>query len=269
MENYICKTCGVQYAAGERPPDRCMICEDERQYIGWQGQQWTTLAEMRRAGFRDEFRELEPGLIGIATTPAFAIGQRALLVQTPHGNFLWDCLSFIDDETVSRVRELGGLQGLSVSHPHFYSAIVEWSQAFDQAPIYLPEADRQWVTRPDPVIRYWQDVREIWPGLCLVQCGGHFPGSAVLHWAAGTGGKGALLVGDTMAVAQDRRHVSFMYSYPNLIPLPAAAIRGILAALAPFPYDRIYSAWWGREILSGARAAVERSAARYIRQIEG
>ncbi|HZE21646.1 MAG TPA: hypothetical protein VE082_06305 [Desulfobaccales bacterium] len=269
MATYICKTCGVQYADSERPPARCIICEDERQYIGWQGQQWTTLEEMRQEGYHNEFRDLEPGITGIATTPSFAIGQRALLVERPQGNFLWDCISFIDDETVERIQSLGGLRGLSVSHPHFYSAIVEWSKAFGGIPVYLPEDDRQWVTRPDSAIRYWRGVRELGPGATLIQCGGHFPGSTVFHWAAGAGGKGVLLVGDTMAVAQDRRHVSFMYSYPNLIPLPAAAIRGILAALEPYAFDRIYSAFRGKEIMAGGRQAVERSAARYLRQIQG
>jgi len=34
-----------------------------------------------------------PGITGIGTTPKFAIGQRALLVQTAEGNLLWDCIS--------------------------------------------------------------------------------------------------------------------------------------------------------------------------------
>lgn len=268
MENYICITCGTQHAASKTPPSRCAICEDERQYIGQDGQQWTTLADMRAAGFRNEFRELERGLIGIHTTPNFAIGQMAILVQTLNGNVLWDCVSHIDEETIAKVRELGGIEALSVSHPHFYSSIVEWSHAFGDAPVYIPEADRQWVQRPDPVIRYWRDSVELLPGVTLIQCGGHFEGSAVLHWADGAGGRGVLLVGDTIAVAQDRQYVSFMWSYPNLIPLPPSAIRRIADAVKPYEFDRIYSAWHGKMIPNGAKAAVERSAERYIRQIK-
>jgi len=35
MPWYICSTCGVQYAETNRPPDRCTICEDDRQYVNW------------------------------------------------------------------------------------------------------------------------------------------------------------------------------------------------------------------------------------------
>ena len=86
--------------------------------------------------------------------------------------------------------------------------------------------------------------RIILPGLTLVRCGGHFTSSTVLHWADGAEGRGALLTGDTIAVALDRRYVTFMRSYPNLIPLSAAAVRRIVAAVEPFAFDRIYGGWW-------------------------
>ena len=123
--------------------------------------------------------------------------------------------------------------------------------------------------RPDPVIRYW-DGRplELLPGVTLIQCGGHFPGSALLHWADGADGKGALLVGDTITVVMDRRHVSFMTSYPNLIPMSAAQVRRIVGAIETYPFDRIYGGWWERNILSGAKEAVRRSAQRYIGHIQ-
>src|SRR2546428_187441 len=168
--SYICKTCGVQHAASERPPKRCAICEDERQYVGWAGQQWTTLARMKAVGHRNHFQEVEPGLTSIYTRPRFAIGQRALLVQTTEGNFLWDCISYLDKETVERVQALGGLQGISVSHPHFYGVLVEWSHAISgpdgrAVPIYLPKADQQWVMRPDPAIQWYEGSHEVRPGL--------------------------------------------------------------------------------------------------------
>jgi glyoxylase-like metal-dependent hydrolase (beta-lactamase superfamily II) len=269
MEHYICVTCGVQYAATERPPERCPVCEDERQYVGWQGQRWTTLAEMR-LDHHNRIQEEEPGLTGIGTEPSFAIGQRALLVQAPGGNVLWDCITLLDDATVAAVRQRGGLAAVAISHPHYYSSMVEWSRAFGGIPIYLHAADRQWVMRPDPAVVFWEgETRALGPGLTLVRCGGHFEGGTVLHWAAGAGGRGALLSGDILQVVSDRRYVSFMYSYPNLIPLPAAAIRRIVAAVEPFAYDRIYGAWFERVVASDARAAVARSAARYLKAIGG
>ncbi len=268
MEHYICKTCGVQYAASEASPARCIICEDERQYVGWAGQQWTTLAEMRDAGYRSELREVEPGLTGIGTTPWFAIGQRALLVQTEQANVLWDCISYLDDETVEQVRALGGVQAIFASHPHFYGSMVEWSHAFDSAPIYVPRADEGWVTRPDPAIQLWEDRLELFPGVTLVQCGGHFEGSAVLHWAAGAGGRGALLTGDTIQVVQDRRYVTFMWSYPNMVPLSPSAVRRVVDAVRPLPFHRIYGGWWHTIVAEGGQQAVERSTERYILRIQ-
>ena len=216
------------------------------------GQRWVTLGELR-AAHRGDVRELEQDLFGIGATPGFAIGQRALLVRTPAGNVLWDCIPLLDDEIAERVRGLGGLAAIAISHPHFYTSMVEWSHAFGRVPVYLHADDRQWVMRPDPVIEHWEgETRQILPGLTLVRCGGHFPGSSVLHWE-----RGALLTGDTIMVAADRRHVSFMYSYPNLIPLAAAEVRRLAAAVRPYAYDRIYGGWWDRVIPSEARAAVE------------
>ena len=269
MPHYICRTCGVQHAASPQPPSECAICQDERQYIGWNGQQWTTLDEMRAEGYQTDIRDLEPGLTGIGINPSFSIGQRALLAQTPAGNVMYDCISYIDDAGIAAVRELGGIAAIAMSHPHFYDSMVEWARAFDAA-IYIPEADRQWVMRPDDAIRYWDgQPLELAPGVTLIQTGGHFDGSAVLHWAAGAGGKGALFVGDSITVVPDRRYVSFMYSYPNLIPLPEATVRQVVAAVEPYQFDRIYGGWWDRNVLTGAKEAVRLSMERYIRQIRG
>ena len=270
MENFVCKTCGVEYAESEHPPSACAICEDERQYVGWDGQEWTTMAKMASAGHSNEMRSKEPGLTGVGITPGFSIGQRALLLQTESGNVLYDCISYLDAETVQAINALGGIQHICFSHPHFYDSMVTWSRAFDDAPIHVPEADRQWVMRPDPAIRYWDgSPLELVPGVTLIQCGGHFPGSAVLHWGAGTGGKGALFVGDTLTVVPDRRYVSFMTSYPNLIPMRGSQVRKILDAVQPYPFDRIYGGWWRRNILAGAKDALRRSAERYITHIGG
>jgi glyoxylase-like metal-dependent hydrolase (beta-lactamase superfamily II) len=264
---YICETCGVQYQDAPGPPPRCIICEDERQYVPPGGQRWTTLEEMCAKGSRNEFRELEPGLIAIRTQPQFAIGQRALLVSTDHGNFLWDSLSYIDDETIRELHGLGGIQAISVSHPHFYGSMVEWSHAFGGVPVYVPEDDEQWVTRPDSVIRWYKGTVHVFPGVRLIQCGGHFEGSAVLHWAHGAGGKGAILTGDTIAPARDRRWVTFMRSYPNYIPLPEHAVRRIVETVEPYEFDRLYGGWI--EVTEDAKQAVRRSAERYIRWLRG
>jgi hypothetical protein len=268
MPHFICVTCGSQFAETEAPPPACPVCDDERQYVGWGGQRWTTLDDLRR-DHHNVVKPEEPGLTGIATHPAFAIGQRALLVQAPGGNVLWDCLSLLDDPTIAVVRALGGVAAVAISHPHYYSSMVEWARAFD-ATIYLHADDRRWVMRPDPSIVFWEgETRPLGEGLTLIRCGGHFAGGTVLHWAAGAEGRGALLAGDILQVVSDRRFVSFMYSYPNLIPLPAAGVRQVVAAVEPYPFDRLYGAWWDRIVARDAKAAVARSAARYIAAIDG
>lgn len=268
MEHYNCLTCGTQYPASAQPPEHCPICEDERQYLGWQGQRWATLAALRQ-DHHLSLREEEPGLTGIGCEPGIAIGQRALLVQTPQGNLLWDCVPLLDEAGLAAVRALGGVRAIAISHPHFYTSMVEWSQAFG-APIYLHAADRQWVMRPDPAITFWEDeTLTPWEGVTIIRCGGHFAGSAALHWAAGAEGRGALLTGDTLMVASDRRYVSFMYSFPNYVPLPAASVRQVAAAVAPFAFDRIYGGWWERVVAADAKAAIERSTERYMRALEG
>jgi glyoxylase-like metal-dependent hydrolase (beta-lactamase superfamily II) len=267
---YICITCGTQYPPSADPPASCPICEDERQYIGLDGQRWTTMEALRRER-RNAVRDVDPGLVGIATEPAFAIGQQAHLVQTPAGNLLWNCVSLLDDATAAEIERRGGLAAIAISHPHFFSAMVEWSRAFD-APVFVHADDRQWVMRPDPAITFWDgDTHDPLPGsgLTLVRCGGHYPGSCVLHWPAGADGRGALLTGDTIMVVPDRRWVSFMYSFPNLIPLDPAAVQRIVAAVEPYPFDRIYGSWDGRVVATDAKAAVRRSAERYIAHLRG
>jgi hypothetical protein len=268
MEHYICQTCGTQYAASLKPPESCRVCTDDRQYVNSNGQQWTTLAEMKTSGHRIVVQPVEPGLKGLGVEPAFAIGQRSLLVQAHMGNILWDPVSYIDETAVHRIKDMGGVQAISVSHPHFYASMVEWSHAFDRAPIYLPAADYGWVMRNDPVIHFYEDSLMVMPGITLIRCGGHFDGSAVLHWANGADGRGALLAGDTLMVTQDRRHVSFMYSFPNLIPLSASAVLRIVERVNSYRFERIYSAWWDRTISVDATAAVHRSADRYLKAIQ-
>jgi glyoxylase-like metal-dependent hydrolase (beta-lactamase superfamily II) len=267
MPNYICSTCGVQYAESVLPPEHCIICEDDRQYIGWTGQRWTTLDELR-TDHRNRLDIEAPELISIGTRPKFAIGQRALHVRSTGGNVLWDCLTLTDDRSVAAVQALGGASAIAVSHPHYYASIVEWSRALGGIPVYLHTADREWVMRPDDAIVFWDGpTREIGRGLTLIHCGGHFPGATVLHWAEGAGGKGALLTGDVIQVGEDRKSVSFMYSFPNYIPLNATAVRRIVAAVEPFAFDTIYGAWFARNIASGAKDALRRSAERYISAI--
>lgn len=269
MVFYICNTCGSQFSETPEPPSACPICEDERQYVPASGQAWTTHDSMKRR-FTNTFRLHEPNLMGIGTVPSFGIGQRALLVRTPEGNILWDCTSLVDDATVDIVNALGGVKAISISHPHYYSSMVEWSHAFGKAPIYLPAADQQWIMRKDPVIQLWEgDTHQITPDVTLIRCGGHFAGGLVMHWSKGREGRGCLLTGDVIMVTSDRKSVSFMRSYPNLIPLSAPSVRRIVSLIGPFAYDAVYGPFFDRVIPQGGKEAVRRCADRYLAAIEG
>ncbi|HJR16086.1 MAG TPA: hypothetical protein VJ808_04465 [Gemmatimonadales bacterium] len=267
MPKFICTTCGVQYAQSAIPPEHCAICEDERQYVGIGGQKWTTLEDMQGT-YRNQLDVEGPELISLATEPRFAIGQRAIHVRAASGGLLWDCISFIDDRSVGAVQALGGVSAIAISHPHYYSSMIEWSRALGDVPVYLHASDGEWVKRPHPAITFWQgETHELSTGLTLIRCGGHFPGGTVLHWSGGAGGKGVLLTGDVIQVGQDRKTVSFMYSYPNYIPLNARSVRRIVDAVEPFDFDQIYGAWFGQNILNDAKQVLRYSADRYIAAI--
>lgn len=257
----ICATCGMQYAA---PRPTCPICLDERQYVPASGQQWTDLDSVRAAGHRAVLREQGPAVTGIGIAPKFAIGQRALLIDAGEaGNILWDCIPYFDDDLAAAIERRGGISAIAISHPHYYSAMIEFSRAFD-APIHLHAADRQWVGRPDPAVHFWDGTHhELTPSLTLLNLGVHFDGGTVLHWRHAPGGAGAVFSGDIVQVIPDRNFVAFMYSYPNLIPERPDVVRRAAAILDRYPFETLYGAWWDAVIDSDAHAVVRRSAARY------
>jgi glyoxylase-like metal-dependent hydrolase (beta-lactamase superfamily II) len=261
MPSFLCKTCGTQYPEADEPPAACAICSDERQYVPEQGQQWVAYDEVR-ASHRADIREEEQRLTGIGMEPSFGIGERALLVEAAGGNVLWDCLPLLDEHE-QFVRGRGGLSAIAISHPHYYTTMVEWAHRFD-CPVLIHVLDREWVLRPDDAVEFWTgEKHELWDDLTLLRLGGHFAGGQVLHWPAGD----ALLSGDIVQVLPGGRWVSFMYSYPMLIPLPRRDVERIAGALDAYEFERIYGAWWGRVIPTSGKDVVMRSAARYVQAI--
>ena len=258
MTPRICLACGVQQPHREH----CPICEDERQFVPEAGQQWTT-AEALAGSHEVVWRQEAPGLHSLVMDPKFGIGQRAFLIEHPEGNILWDCITLLDDATRDRIAAMGGLKAIAISHPHYYSRIADWGRAFN-APVYIHQDDAEWVQEPGEPIRLWRgETLLLGDGLILIRCGGHFEGGQVLHAAH----LDALFSGDILQVVMDRAHVSFMRSYPNLIPLNAAQVRRIVDAVEPCPFDTVYGAFPGRTIATGGKEAVRRSAERYIAAI--
>jgi glyoxylase-like metal-dependent hydrolase (beta-lactamase superfamily II) len=264
MEHFVCATCGVQYAQSAAPPAECPICEDPRQWVPEDGQKWTTIAELAE-GHANAIRPDEE-LTGVGTEPRFAIGQRMLVVPSSEGNVLWESVTLFDERTAAAIEALGPVAAIAISHPHYHSSMVEWAHRFG-CPVLLHADDAEWIVRPDPSIELWSGEARDVGGLKLVRCGGHFPGGTVLVWPDGAGGAGTLLSGDIVQVIPDRSHVGFMYSYPNLIPLPAAAVERIAEALEPYAFETIQGAWWGTTVRRDAKAVVRRSAERYVRAL--
>jgi glyoxylase-like metal-dependent hydrolase (beta-lactamase superfamily II) len=266
MNHPICATCGTQYETEHGAPNHCPICVDERQYVGWNGQTWLTMQDL--AARHTVRLEDDAGLLCVGTTPAFAINQRALVLTARHARVMWECTSLVTDEAVAKLKAEGGIDIIAISHPHFYSAMAAWSEALGDIPIFIHEADREWIGRASPNIRLWTgNERQIAPGITLIRCEGHFPGSAALHWQDENRPKGALFPGDALQVASDRRHVTFMYSYPNSIPLHPNAVRTMRERLRGYEFDDVYGYTWGRNIIGDARTAVDRSFDRYLKAI--
>jgi hypothetical protein len=266
MPCWTCEQCGAQFPDSSEPPPSCAICQDERQYVNWNGQAWLSredLSNRHRVVWRDDL-----GIAGLGVEPSFAIGQRALLLREPDGCVMWDCIPLATREAVEYVRSLGGLKAIAISHPHYYGAVADWSEAFGGIPVYLHGDDRAWITRPhSSIVPWYGESCKLSNDILILRAGGHFAGGTVLHWRAGAEGRGALLTGDIATVAMDRRSVSFMYSYPNYIPLNAQAVRRIADIVEPLAFDRIYGAWWGRNIGTDAKAAFNASVRRYLSAI--
>ena len=253
----LCKTCGTSY---DTAPARCTICEDERQYVPVGGQQWVDFDAVTRS-HSNKWQQLEPGLLSLKTVPKFAINQRALLLTTPHGNVLWDCIASLDPATETLIKALGGLHAIAISHPHYYTTMQDWAAAFD-APVYLHASDREWVMRDSPALHFWEgDVQDILPGIRLIRLGGHFAGGTVLHWG---NGNGVLLAGDILQVTPGADRVSFMWSYPNMLPLPGTTVEAITDRLNAVAFERLYGAFEGQNITENAHEIVMQSGRKYI-----
>ncbi len=165
---HVCLTCGAHVPGDATPPALCPICDEPRQYVKASGQAWG-----RHDGLlADHAPRIEPeafGLMGVGLEPEVAIGQRALLVRTPEGNVLWDCVPLLHEATVERLLELGGVRAVAVSHPHFYTGAARFAEAFG-ADVFLHAADRSFVTHPHPSLRFWDGERQsLFGGVELVR----------------------------------------------------------------------------------------------------
>ncbi|GLA68817.1 hypothetical protein AtubIFM55763_007017 [Aspergillus tubingensis] len=296
----ICTTCGTQFST-PTPPTPCPICDDPRQYLPPTGQDYTTLRALRAPNHEPQLKNilapLNPNsttttsnkIYTLHTTPKHCIGQRAFLLLTPHGNILWDCIPYLDTETITNINALGGISAIIISHPHYYATHLVWAEAFN-CPVYLSSEDREWVMRVDTSSNtniaggsgnarqiFWdgQEV-EVLPGSGVigVKTGGHFPGSSVLWWKdekvmflADTIGTIPSGVGDygDRGRREGTASYTFMWSYPNMIPLPPDDVHGIWKALKHTEFDRAYGAFMGMDTVGDCKKRVLDSAKIFVR----
>ncbi|RWR03604.1 beta-lactamase [[Pantoea] beijingensis] len=255
----LCKTCGTSYARNVAPSERCKICEDERQYVPPSGQQWLPFAAL--AAHQNKWKVLEKNVLSLQTVPAFAIGQRAFLLRTSEGNILWDCIANLDDATKTLIDALGGLSAIAISHPHYYSTMQDWGEYFN-APVWLHADDSEWIMRESPLLKLWQgETHQLTRHVQIIRLGGHFAGGTVLHWDHDNG---VLLTGDILQVTPGADAVSFMWSYPNMLPLPAATVAHMTSITGQLPFERLYGAFEGQDIKQRAREIVQASGKKYI-----
>ncbi|KAI4116845.1 MAG: hypothetical protein LQ345_002815 [Seirophora villosa] len=173
----------------------------------------------------------------------FAIGQRAILLQTPDGNVLWDLISLIDQPLREFIERLGGLDAIVISHPHFYTTYVEWADRFS-CPVYMAADDQEWLCRKpsdSTTIKLIEEASEtILPGVTAIKAGGHFPGSLLLHW------DDQLFIADTIMTVPVS--YSFQWSIPNMIPLGLDEITHIWDAIRPYDFHTTYGAFHGMTV---------------------
>ncbi|EEU48972.1 uncharacterized protein NECHADRAFT_103278 [Fusarium vanettenii 77-13-4] len=259
----VCVTCGTQFPTDDRSKVKtCHICDDPRQFVPASGQSFSTLEELGKT-HRNEFTPCpaDSRLTFISSTPKLAIGQRAILIQTPEGNILWDCISLLDEETISRIQALGGLRAIVISHPHFYSTHVQWARAFG-CPVYLSAEDARWATMASAhQIPLASTETEVVSGVKAIKLGGHFPGSMVLLFdgrlliadtlmttASGVGGWEVDATGTSRSKPPGLNSFSFLYSIPNFIPLNLDEMSRMWGILKKYEFRATYGGFTGMDI---------------------
>jgi glyoxylase-like metal-dependent hydrolase (beta-lactamase superfamily II) len=227
------------------------------------GQRWTT-HDTVKTDHAVRVMQLSERVYECTVVPTFAIGQRALLVLSGEGNVLWDCIPLLDEPLISFIRSQGGLKAIAFSHPHYYSNVRDWAETFG-CPIYIHQSDQQWIMDPGAHIRLWAgDEHPLWDGMRLINIGGHFTGSSLLH-AANLSKEGTVFCGDTLILSPSKQHLAVMYSYPNRIPLPLSEVERIRKRFETIPFDTLYSFLTYQNLTEHAQDILRQSFARYVK----
>ena len=232
-----CATCGTAYPINIAPKT-CITCLDERQWVPQEGQKWVSHSKLLKT-HSVKLNRIQENLYELTINPKFAIGQRAMLVLSEHGNILWDCIPLLDEMTIEFIKAKGGLRAIAFSHPHFYSNMNEWADVFD-CPILIHKNDAEHIMVKGNHITLWEgNELELWDKMKLFLIGGHFAGSSLLH-VPHLSKKGSIICGDTLYLSPNKQHFSVVWSSPNRMPLPLKEMRRIQARLEHITFDAFY-----------------------------
>jgi hypothetical protein len=257
----ICTACGTQFPAGEFP-ELCTICLDDRQYIPEEGQTWTTHDDLIKKN-SVRINKINDKLYELEISPRFAIGQRAFLILSDNGNILWDCISLLDEPTIDFIKSKGGLKAIAISHPHYYSNMNNWAETFN-CPIYIHRSDEQWIMDKGKHISLWGGVeKSLWEGIRIINIGGHFPGSGILH-VPFLSQDGTVFCGDTLYLSPSKKHLAVMYSYPNRIPLPLYEVERIKKQFENIAFDTLYGFYSYQNLTKNVKEILKMSMDRYL-----
>ncbi len=257
----VCTTCGVKYEKEHNEGTSCKICTDDRQYLIDDTQHWTSLHALQ-ASHAVRQVEITPEVSSFTLVPNFAIGQRALFIQSPTGNVLWDCIPLLTPQIIDYIHAAGGLEAIAISHPHYYSNMHLWADTF-QCPIYIHQADESFVADSKAHVKFWSGPElDISNSFKLIHTPGHFPGSTILHTQIPSLGD-SIFIGDSLYLSKDRKHLSAMHSFPNVIPLSNQETLHVFDTVSSYSFDAIFGAFAFQNIFTGGREVFEASHARY------
>ena len=261
MNPLFCSTCGTQFVDNKHTSGNCPVCSNDRQYLPAKGQAWTKIEDLQN-NFSNLITRINDNLYEIKTIPKFAIGQRAFLILTPNGNILWDCISLLNETTIEFIKSKGGLKAIAISHPHYYSSINDWAEAF-KCPVYVHQNDEEFIYTNGSRISLWKGAeKELWDAIKIKNIGGHFPGSSILIVPFLSSG-GTIFCGDTFYISPSKSHVSVMYSYPNFIPVSLSEINRINESMLNIQFDTLIGAFDNQKISPNAKEILHASFSKY------
>ncbi|CAH0281791.1 hypothetical protein [Chryseobacterium sp. Bi04] len=138
----MCAECGTQYPESYTD-NACIICEDERQAVPQSGQSWISHEKLLEE-HSVKIKKINNNLYEFVVNPRFSIGQRALFVISEDGNILWNCIPLLDEGVVEFIKSKGGLKAIAISHPHYYSIMKMWAEAFNSKIYIMKKIKNGW-----------------------------------------------------------------------------------------------------------------------------